>query len=121
MKQGRQGRTYPPQDYSVLMTPEHSRTLRARRRGVRSPGPVDWAGLPPEWQTPPRWAAGDPDVLEKWEQDRAALLELWERELPRLSGRWNRGAAAARARLEQARRDFAERWNPPRGRTDQKP
>lgn len=101
MKQGKQGRAFPPQDYSALITPEQARTLRARRRGTQSPAPVNWAKLPPEWKTPPRWAVGNPDALNRWEQERAALLD-----------QWNREADAARAQWEQARREFAERWKP---------
>ena len=110
MKQGKQGRAFPPQDYSALITPEQARTLRARRRGTQSPAPVDWAKLPPEWRNPPRWAVGNPDALNRWNQERAALLEQWERERPRLLDQWNQGADAARALWEQARREFAERW-----------
>lgn len=112
MKQGKQGRAFPPQDYSALITPEQARTLRARRRGMQSPAPVDWAKLPPEWENPPRWVVSNPDALNRWEQERAALLEQWERERPRLLEQWNREADAARAQWEQARRDFAERWKP---------
>lgn len=109
MKQGKQGRAFPPQDYAALLTPEQVRTLRARRRGTQSPAPVDWAELPPEWKNPPRWAVGNPDALKRWEQERAALLDQWERERPRLLEQWNREADAARAQWEQARRDFVER------------
>ena len=101
MKQAKQGRAFPPQDYSALITPEQAATLRARRRGKQSPAPVNWAELPPEWKNPPRWAVGNPDALNRWEQERAALLE-----------QWNREADAARAQWEQARREFAERWKP---------
>lgn len=101
MKQGKQGRAFPPQDYSALITPEQARTLRARRRGTQSPAPVDWAKLPPEWENPPRWVVSNPDALNRWNRERAALLE-----------QWNREADAARAQWEQARREFAERWKP---------
>lgn len=101
MKQGKQGRAFPPQDYSALITPEQARTLRERRRGTQSPAPVDWAKLPPEWENPPRWVVSNPDALNRWNRERAALLE-----------QWNREADAARAQWEQARREFAERWKP---------
>lgn len=43
MKQAKQGRAFPPQDYSALITPEQAATLRARRQGKNSPA----SELPP--------------------------------------------------------------------------